>query len=147
MYILLLTLSGHLLLIPRWTFLQEWISLFCFLSPSGRCHQHSVWLRCQAKTSKWNITLLLSTKGVGRAFELAWWPCALLFPCEGSRSADCNLHERLCAPVRKVVAGQFNHRGWYFHRHCIVTGKTRLLSGCHQEMIPRESPCHKGSFA
>lgn len=31
-----------------------------------------MWLRCQAKTSKWNIILLLSTKGVGGALACAW---------------------------------------------------------------------------
>ena len=101
--------------------------VFCFFSPPGRCHQHTVWLWCQAKTSKWNPILSLSTKGVGGAFEFAWWCCALLFPCEGSRSADCHLHERLCAPVWEVVAGQLNHCGWYFHRHCLATGKMAVM--------------------
>lgn len=95
-----------------------------------------MWLWCQAKTSKWTLILSLVTEGVGRSF----WPCmvmlCLLFPYEGSGPADCHLHERLCSPVWEVVAGQFNHRGWYFHRHCTVTGKTRLLYGGCTEILP-----------
>lgn len=136
-YSVSLACNGDLLLTPPlWLLSRRWFH-WCFLSPPGRCHQHSVWLWCQAETSKWNTTLSVSTKGVGGAFELAWWCCAFLFPGEGSRSADCNLHERLRAPVWEVVAGQLDHCGRDIHRHCLAAGKMGLLSGCRREGAPR----------
>lgn len=49
--------------------------------------------------------------------------------------------------VLQFETGQFNHHGWYFHRHCIATGKTRLLYGCHREMMLWESPSQDRSSA
>ena len=132
---LLLTVDG----LSVW---QQWVSVFCFFSPPGRCHQHSVWLWCQAKTSQWNPILSLSTKGVGGAFEFAWWRCALLFPVK-EVDQQIVIYTKGCVP-------QFEK--WLQDNLTIVAGifigiallQVRWLSW---EMVPWESPHQDRRFA